>query len=108
MKYKPKFTINTKINKALVEIERVRGFLDAIKLKKEWISSMQKDALILEAHYSTHSEGTALNLDQSKSILEGKKVVGINHDDEKDLVNKKIIKAVVQSKTDPTKHYVLL
>jgi len=28
--FKPKFTITQKINKALVEIERVRGFLDAV------------------------------------------------------------------------------
>ncbi|MEK6680809.1 MAG: hypothetical protein AABY79_02470 [Nitrospirota bacterium] len=48
--FKPKFTITPKINKALVEIERVRGFLDAVKLKDEWISDMQKNALILESH----------------------------------------------------------
>ena len=41
--FKPKFTITPKINKALVEIEaRMRGFLDAVKLKDEWISDMQK------------------------------------------------------------------
>jgi len=32
MPFNPKFTITPKINKALVEIERVRGFLDAVKL----------------------------------------------------------------------------
>jgi len=30
--FKPKFAITPKINKAVVEIERVRGFLDAVKL----------------------------------------------------------------------------
>jgi len=69
--FKPKFAITPKINKALVEIERVRGFLDAVKLKDEWIADMQKNALILEAHHSTHIEGTALTLEQAKSILEG-------------------------------------
>lgn len=33
MTLNPKFTITTRINKALVEIERVRGFLDVVKLK---------------------------------------------------------------------------
>ncbi|MFH2069718.1 MAG: Fic family protein [Elusimicrobiota bacterium] len=87
--FKPKFAITAKINKALVEIERVRGFLDAVKLKDDWISDMQKRALILESHHSTHIEGTALSLEQAKSILEGKKIKGINRDDEKELLNYK-------------------
>lgn len=87
--FRPKFTITPKINKALVEIERVRGFLDAVKLKDEWIADMQKKALILESHHSTHIEGTALSLEQAKSILEGGKVKGVNRDDERELLNYK-------------------
>jgi len=89
MTFNPKYTITPKINKALVEIERVRGFLDAVKLKDDWIADMQKKALILESHHSTHIEGTALSLEQAKSILEGKKVKGVNRDDEKELLNYK-------------------
>lgn len=89
MAFNPKFTITLKINKALAEIERVRGFLDAVRLKDEWISDMQKDALILESHHSTHIEGTALSIEQARSILEGKKVKGIKRDDEKELLNYK-------------------
>ncbi|MBI4688535.1 MAG: Fic family protein [Nitrospirae bacterium] len=87
--FKPKFTITPKINKALVEIERVRGFLDAVKLKDDWIADMQKKALILETHHSTHIEGTALTLEQAQNILEGKKLKGINREDEKELLNYK-------------------
>jgi Fic family protein len=89
MSFNPKFTITAKINKALVEIERVRGFLDAVKLKDDWIVDMQKKALILESHHSTHIEGTALSLKQAKEILDGKKVKGVNRDDEKELLNYK-------------------
>ncbi len=89
MSFNPKFSITLKINKTLVEIERVRGFLDAVKLKDDWIADMQKKALILESHHSTHIEGTALSLEQSKSILEGKKVKGVSGDDEKELLNYK-------------------
>jgi Fic family protein len=89
MAFKPKFTITPKINKAIVEIERVRGFLDAVKLKDDWIADMQKKALVLESHHSTHIEGTALNLEQAESILEGKKVEGVSRDDEKELLNYK-------------------
>ena len=89
MTFNPKYTITPKINKALVEIERVRGFLDAVKLKDDWIADMQKKALILESHHSTHIEGTALSLEQAKSILEGGKVKGVNRDDERELLNYK-------------------
>jgi len=89
MPFNPKFTITPKINNALVEIERVRGFLDAVKLKNDWIADMQKKALILESHHSTHIEGTALSLEQAQSILEGKKLKGVNRDDEKELLNYK-------------------
>jgi len=87
--FRPVFDITPKINKALVEIERVRGFLDAVQLKDEWIADMQKNALILESHHSTHIEGTALTFEQARGILEGKKVKGINQDDEKELLNYK-------------------
>ena len=87
--FNPKYIITPRINKALVEIERVRGFLDAVKLKDDWLVDMQKKALILESHHSTHIEGTALSLEQAKNILEGKKVKGVNRDDEKELLNYK-------------------
>jgi Fic family protein len=88
-RFNPKFTITPKINKALVEIERVRGFLDAVKLKDDWLVDMQKKALILESHHSTHIEGTALSLEQSENILEGKRIKGINREDEQELLNYK-------------------
>lgn len=89
MPFNPKFTITQKINKVLIEIERVRGFLDAVKLKDEWFVDMQKETLILETHYSTHIEGTELSLEQAKSILQGKDVTGVKPDDKKELLNYK-------------------
>jgi Fic family protein len=87
--WQPKYSISSKINKALVEIERVRGFLDAVKLKEDWLTGLQKEKLILESHHSTHIEGTALSYEQAKDILEGKKVKGVDRDDEKELLNYK-------------------
>ena len=110
MAFSPKFTITPKINKALVEIERVRGFLDAIKLKDEWFLDMQKEALILESHYSTHIEGTALSLEQAKSILEGKDVKGVNIDDKKELLNYKKAMDFISKylgKEDPVKEGII-
>jgi len=84
---RPRFTIANKINNALLEIERARGFLDAAKLKDDWIKEMQSEALILEAHHSTHIEGTQLTLSQAQKILTGKPVKGVRPDDRQELLN---------------------
>lgn len=83
----PKFNITIEINNALTVIERVRGFLDAATLSKNWIEQMQNRALILEAHYTTHIEGTQLTLEQSEQLLEGKRISDANPDDVKELLN---------------------
>ena len=40
--FKPKFTITNKINNSLLEIERARGFLDPVELKK-WIDKAYEE-----------------------------------------------------------------
>lgn len=69
MPFEPKFTISIPIASALTAIERTRGFLEASTLSKEWVSKMQARALILEAHHTTHIEGTHLSLDQSERLI---------------------------------------
>lgn len=87
--YRPRFIISNKINNELLEIERARGFLDAAKLKGDWIKEMQSAALILEAHHSTHIEGTQLTLSDAQKILAGKHVEGVRPDDRQELMNYK-------------------
>jgi len=87
--FKPKFIITNKINNSLLEIERARGFLEAAKLKEEWIKEMQSEAIILESHHSTHIEGTQLTLKQAREILAGKSLRGIRKDDRQELLNYK-------------------
>lgn len=87
MVFNPKFSITPKMNSALIEIERVRGFLDAISINDEWIKDIQREALIHEAHYSTHIEGTLLDLEQARGIIEGQDVPGVRGNDKKELLN---------------------
>ena len=87
--FKPKFIITNRINNSLLEIERARGFLEAAKLKEEWIKEMQSEAIILESHHSTHIEGTQLTLKQAREILAGKSLRGIRKDDRQELLNYK-------------------
>jgi len=87
--FEPKFNITNRINNSLLEIERARGFLDAAKLKEGWIKRMQSEALILEAHHSTHIEGTQLTLSQAQRILDGEYVSGVVPDDREEILNYK-------------------
>lgn len=87
--FKPKFIITNRINNSLLEIERARGFLEAAKLKEEWVKEMQSEAIILESHHSTHIEGTQLTLKQAREILAGKSLRGIRKDDRQELLNYK-------------------
>ena len=85
--FKPKFKITNKIALFLTEIERARGFLEAATLSEDWIKKMQSKALILEAHHTTHIEGTELTLKEAEQLFAGKKLDSVNPDDSKELLN---------------------
>lgn len=89
MSFSPKFTITNNITAALVQIERTRGFLEAAQLSDEWIAKTQAKNLILEAHYTTHIEGTHLTLDQSEQLLTGHKIKNADPEDVRELLNYK-------------------
>lgn len=52
------------------------GFLEAAKLSEDWIGRMGERALVLEAHHTTHIEGTQLTLEQSERLLAGRSTRG--------------------------------
>ena len=69
--FNPIFTITNRITAGLTRIERARGFLEAATLSDSWVREMGRRALILEAHHTTHIEGTRLTLEQAERLLEG-------------------------------------
>lgn len=87
MRFNPKFTTTKTITNALTKIERARGFLDAAKLSDDWVRTMQHEALVQEAHSTTHIEGTQLTLEQSERLLAGENVPEARDDDKRELLN---------------------
>lgn len=83
----PRFTITNAITAALTQIERARGFLEAATLPEDWVHAMSERALVLEAHHTTHIEGTHLTLDQAERLLAGKSVPEADPDDVQELLN---------------------
>ena len=85
--FQPRFTITNRITEALTRIERARGFLEAATLSEDWIREMGERALVLEAHHTTHIEGTQLTLDQAERLMAGEAIPEADPDDVRELLN---------------------
>ena len=85
--FKPIFTITNRITTGLTRIERARGFLEAATLSEAWVREMGRRALILEAHHTTHIEGTRLTLEQAERLWQGDSVPEADPDDARELLN---------------------
>ena len=87
MSFEPRFTVSHSIMADLRPIERARGFLEAATLSEDWIRQMGEQALVLEAHHTTHIEGTQLTLEESERLLAGEPVPGADPEDIQELLN---------------------
>ena len=63
------------------------GFLEAAVLTEEWVDAMRSRAFLLEAHHTTHIEGTRLTLEDADDLLAGRAVPGADPDDARELLN---------------------
>ena len=82
-----RFTTTHAITADLTAIERTRGFLEAAALSEMWISRMSQRALLLEAHHTTHIEGTQLSIEQAERLWAGQQVLQARVDDVRELLN---------------------
>jgi len=82
-----RFTITNRITAALTTIERARGFVEAATLSEQWVRRMSQRALLLEAHHTTHIEGTQLTVEQAEQVWAGRDVADANVDDVRELLN---------------------
>ena len=85
--FNPIFTITNRMTSAITRIERARGFLEAARLSDDWVRDMGNQALIKEAHHTTHIEGTRLTLDQAERLWKGETVPEADPEDTRELLN---------------------
>ena len=85
--FQPAFHITHWMTTGLTRVERARGFLEAARLSEDWLATMRSRAFVLEAHHTTHIEGTRLTLEQAERLLAGEAVVGTDPDDVQELLN---------------------
>lgn len=87
MPFQPRYSISDATATNLAKIERARGFLEGATLSEEWIDRMRRRALILEAHHTTHIEGTQLTVEQAERLWEGADLRNVDPDDRRELLN---------------------
>jgi Fic family protein len=85
--FAPRFTITNAIAAGLTAIERARGFLEAAVLSEKWVRRMSQRALLLEAHHTTHIEGSQLTTEQAERLWAGQPVAEARADDAQELLN---------------------
>jgi Fic family protein len=85
--FQPFFRITNRMTAGLTRIERARGFLQAAKLSEDWLARLRSRALLLEAHHTTHIEGTRLTLEQAERLLAGQAVPEADPEDVRELLN---------------------
>ena len=90
MSFVPLYRITNRMTAGLTRIERARGFLEAARLSEDWLATMRSRALLLEAHHTTHIEGTRLTLEQAERLLAGETVAGTDPDDARELLNYRV------------------
>ena len=83
----PRFSISNTLTAGLTTIERARGFLEAATLSDDWVRRMSQRALLLEAHHTTHIEGTHLTIEQAERLWAGEPVPQAQPDDVRELLN---------------------
>lgn len=83
----PRFIITNAVTAGLTAIERARGFLEAATLSEAWVQQMSQRALLLEAHHTTHIEGTRLTIQQAERLWAGETVDEARPDDVRELLN---------------------
>ena len=87
MSFNLRFTVTNAVTSDLIRVERARGFLEAATLSEDWNRRMSERALILEAHHTTHIEGTRLSLPESERLLGGETVLDAAPDDVREVLN---------------------
>jgi len=69
--FKPRFSLTTKIAKALMAIEADRQVMASLSLTATMLDSLRRTARLLSTHYSTQIEGNRLTAAQVQAVVSG-------------------------------------
>ncbi|MCP5058573.1 MAG: Fic family protein [bacterium] len=70
MIFSPQFTLTPKIQRQIKAIESTSGFLEAVRLRPDWIHGVRAKAQVQEALNSVQIEGNTLTLEEAFALAE--------------------------------------
>ena len=71
--WKPSYTINSDIARALMEIEAAKAVVENTPLSPAVEAELRYKARVRSTHYSTSIEGNRLTLKEAEQVIQGKK-----------------------------------
>ncbi len=71
MKFDPKYTINERLIKKLLEIERHKEAIDVLPITTRLVTSLRETSRLRSTHYSTQIEGNRLTRMEVEKIVKG-------------------------------------
>ncbi|MEN8182083.1 MAG: hypothetical protein ABFS46_06065 [Myxococcota bacterium] len=71
MPFSPAYELTPRMLRQLKAIEQTTGFLEAVRLRSDWISEVRGKAYVQEALASLQIEGSSLTLDEAFSLARG-------------------------------------
>ena len=88
MTFSPRFSITNAIAAAITEIERApRPFWTQLDSRMTGSTRCAHAAFLLEAHHTTHIEGTRLTIEDAENLLAGRDVPEADPEDVRELLN---------------------
>ena len=71
MKFNPTYTINERLIKNLLEIERHKEAIDVLPITTRLFTSLRETSRLQSTHYSTQIEGNRLTQQEVKKVVQG-------------------------------------
>ena len=70
MDFEPRFHLTPRMLRQLKAIEQTTGFLEAVRLRPDWISEVRQRTQVQEALASVQIEGSSLTLEEAVALAE--------------------------------------
>ena len=71
MTFCPQFTMTPRMVRQIVAVERTNGFLNAVRLRNDWIGTLRRKVQVEDALASVQIEGSSLTLERAFELADG-------------------------------------
>ena len=71
MIFSPQYTLTPRMVRQIVAVERTSGFLNAVRLRDDWIGTLRRQVQVEDALASVQIEGSSLTLERAFELAEG-------------------------------------